>query len=83
MSMKREQILELMQQISKRQGRDVQLVESASLRDVGFRSLDFSELALRVEQAVGRELNFDAGRLRGIQTVADVLDFFRDVAAGA
>jgi acyl carrier protein len=48
------------------------------LREVAFRSLDFSELALRVEQSVGRELNFDAGRLRGIRTVGDVLDFFQD-----
>ncbi len=76
--MQREQVLAMMRQVASRQGRDAGFHEGATLRDIGFRSLDFSELALRVEQAVGHELNFDAGRLRGIQTVADVLDFFRD-----
>jgi acyl carrier protein len=47
-----------------------------SLRDLGFRSLDFSELALRIEDHLGYELNFDAPTLRAITTVADVLDFF-------
>lgn len=45
------------------------------LRDVGFRSLDFSELALRVEDEIDRELNFDAPGLRSIVTVGDVLVF--------
>ena len=49
--------------------------DSALLRDIGFRSLDFSELALRVEDEIGRELNFDAPGLRQIETVADVLEF--------
>jgi len=79
--MEREQVLEMMRQVAKRQGRDGSFGEDAVLRDIGFRSLDFSELALRIEQTVGRELNFDAGRLRGIQTVADVLDFFRDATS--
>ena len=46
------------------------------MREIGFRSLDFSELALRVEQARGRELDFDAARLRAIERVVDILDFF-------
>ncbi|MEU5674559.1 hypothetical protein ABZ749_30350, partial [Micromonospora sp. NPDC047753] len=37
--------------------------------------LDFSELALRVEDETGEELNFDAPGLRRIATVGDVLDF--------
>jgi acyl carrier protein len=45
------------------------------LEDLGFRSLDFSELALRVEDELGEELNFDAPELRQIRTVGDVLDF--------
>ena len=76
--MERAQILALMQQVARKQGGSATLTEESVLREVGFRSLDFSELALRVEQAVGRELNFDAGRLRGIRTVGDVLDFFQD-----
>ena len=56
--------------------RDVKLPDddSAELRGIGFRSLDFSELALRVEDEIDRELNFDAPGLRSVQTVADVLD---------
>ncbi|MDZ7668767.1 MAG: hypothetical protein U5Q16_04850 [Gammaproteobacteria bacterium] len=38
--------------------------ESASLADLGFRSLHFAELALRVEDEVGTELNFDAPQMR-------------------
>ncbi len=80
--MERTRVLALMQQILRKQGHGAALTEAAVLREIGFRSLDFSELALRVEQETGRELNFDAGRLRQIRTVGDVLDFFRDAAAG-
>lgn len=76
--MERARILALMQQVARKQGGSTTLTEESVLSEVGFRSLDFSELALRVEQVVGRELNFDAGRLRGIRTVGDVLDFFQD-----
>jgi acyl carrier protein len=76
--MERAQILALMQQVTRKQGGSTTLTDESLLREIDFRSLDFSELALRVEQASGRELNFDAGRLRGIRTVADVLDFFQD-----
>ncbi len=56
--------------------RDVKLPDddAAELREIGFRSLDFSELALRVEDEIDRELNFDAPGLRSINTVGDVLD---------
>jgi len=55
--------------------------ESVDLRDIGFRSLDFSELALRVEDEIGRELNFDAVGLRAILTVGDVLDLIETLQA--
>jgi acyl carrier protein len=74
--MPRTHIAELMNGILARQGKPPIGDESASLREVGFRSLDFSELALRVERSVGRELNFDAALMRSISTVADVLNFF-------
>lgn len=48
--------------------------DSVQLRDIGFRSLDFSELALRVEDEIDVELNFDAPGLRGVRTIGDVLD---------
>jgi len=63
--------------------RDVALPadDSANLRDIGFRSLDFSELALRVEDEVDRELNFDAPGLRSIHTIGDVLDLIEVLQA--
>jgi acyl carrier protein len=73
--MDRTQILELMKEILRRQGKSAELPEGARLQDVGFRSLDFSELALRLETASGRQLDFDAAPLRAIATVRDVLDF--------
>ena len=68
-------ILELMRGTMRRQGRPDDLTESSVLSEIGFRSLDFSEVALRIEQQVGHELNFDAGLLRQIRTVADVVNF--------
>jgi acyl carrier protein len=73
--MTRAQIFVLMKQILDRQGKGAGLVETAALQEIGFRSLDFSELALRVESASGRTLTFDAGPMRAIRTVTDVLDF--------
>ena len=78
--MERTRVAALMRQILKKQGRDADIGEELVLRDLGFRSLDFSELALRIEQEIGRELNFDAGRLRQIRTVGDVLDFFQEAS---
>ena len=43
--------------------------------------LDFSELALRVEDEIGDELNFDAPELRQIATISDVLDFLEQLQA--
>ena len=79
--MKRNQILELLNSILIRQGKPSVENEAALLRDVGFRSLDFSELALRVERAIGRELNFDAALMRSIATVNDVLNFLENASS--
>lgn len=73
--MNRTKIEELMRQILARQGKATEFSEESVLYDIGFRSLDFSELALRVEAESGRPLTFDAGPLRAIRTVKDVLDF--------
>jgi acyl carrier protein len=48
--------------------------EDTDLRDIPFRSLHFSELALRIEDDLDRELNFEAMTQRRVQTVGDVLD---------
>lgn len=73
--MSRASIRKLMEEIMVRQGKTMSADEGTQLQDVGFRSLDFSELALRVEDACGHPLEFEAGPLRAIQTVRDVLDF--------
>ena len=57
--------------------------DSAQLREIGFRSLDFSELALRVEDEIDRELNFDAPGLRSVVTVGDVLDLIEQLQDGS
>ncbi len=78
--MSREEIRRLMSQVLELQGKELPDDDSADLRVIGFRSLDFSELALRVEDEVGREFNFDAPELRRIETVGDVLDFIERLA---
>lgn len=77
--MNRTEILDLMNMVMKKRGREPLSDESQSTREAGFRSLDFSEVALRIEQKVGRELSFDAASMRRIETVKDVIDFFEDV----
>lgn len=79
----RDQVRGLMNAILSRQGKAPADDDAAPLRAIGFRSLDFSELALRVERSIGRELNFDASRLRAISSVGDALDFFEEASRRA
>jgi len=65
----------MMGEVLAAQGKQLPRDDGTDLREIGFRSLDFSELALRVEDELGSELNFDAPGLRQIETVGDVLDF--------
>ena len=78
--MTRSEILEIINRVMLKNGRDQISDESKRTRDVNFRSLDFSEVALRVEMQLGRELSFDAGTMRRIETVKDVLDFFESIS---
>jgi acyl carrier protein len=75
----RAQIRGLMGEVMKAQGKSLPSDDGADLREIGFRSLDFSELALRVEDEIGDELNFDAPGLRRIARVGDVLDFIEQL----
>jgi acyl carrier protein len=77
----RSELAVMMNTVISEHGHAVPDSESADLRDIGFRSLDFSELALRVEDAIERELNFDAVGLRSIRTVGDVLDLLEQLLA--
>lgn len=74
--MNRSEILALMNAIMAKRGRPAITGESQTTRDANFRSLDFSETALRIEMKINRELAFDAASMRRIETVKDVLDFF-------
>lgn len=75
----RDQLKEMMAEVLRRQEKTMPESEDAALDEIGFRSLDFSELALRVEDELDEELNFDAPGLRSIRTVADVLDFIDEL----
>ena len=74
--MDRTEILNVMNIVMTKRGRPHLSDEVQTTRDAGFRSLDFSETALRIEAKIGRELAFDAASMRRIETVRDVLDFF-------
>lgn len=78
-ALSRDQIRDLMAAVLAAQGKSLPADESAALSDIGFRSLDFSELALRVEDETDEELNFEASGLRQILTVKDVLDLLEEL----
>ncbi|SEL43843.1 hypothetical protein [Pacificibacter marinus] len=80
--MERTEILNIMNMIMTKKGRSEITDESQSTREVNFRSLDFSETALRIEFKIGTELSFEAASMRKIETVKDVLDFFEEATKG-
>lgn len=78
-ALSRDRLRELMGAVLQTQGKDLPPEESTPLADLGFRSLDFSELALRVEDETDQELNFEAAGLREVRSVGDVLDLLGDL----
>jgi acyl carrier protein len=64
-----------------RRGVEIEPRPEQELAELGFRSLDFAELALRVEERLGRELNFGGAQLRRLATVGDVVELLRASAA--
>ncbi|GAA2488154.1 MULTISPECIES: acyl carrier protein [Terrabacter] len=80
-ALSRDAIRTMMAEVLQAQGKSMPESDSANLEEIGFRSLDFSELALRVEDEIGDELNFDAPELRQIATISDVLDFLEQLQA--
>lgn len=79
----RAEVRTLMGEVLAKQGKALPDAEDTTLDEIGFRSLDFSELALKVEDEVDEELNFDAPGLRAIRTVGDVLDFITELLDAA
>ena len=80
-ALSRDEIRTMMAEVLQAQGKTMPSSDDANLEEIGFRSLDFSELALRVEDEIGEELNFDAPELRQIATISDVLDFLEQLQA--
>lgn len=80
-ALSRDDIRTMMADVLSAQGKEMPAEDTADLEKIGFRSLDFSELALRVEDEIGEELNFDAPELRQIATISDVLDFLEQLQA--
>lgn len=78
--MTRSEILAIMNHVMLKRGRSEISSETKTTREANFRSLDFSEVALRIETKIGKELVFDAATMRRIETVKDVLDFFEKVS---
>lgn len=81
--MDKQRIEEIMRSILEKQGKSTAFSDQDSLREIGFRSLDFSELALRIEQEQGKPLVFAAARLREIETVEDMIGFFHESTEAA
>ena len=78
-ALSRDQIRTMMGEVLAAQGKELPGDDTTRLDVIGFRSLDFSELALQVEDELDTELNFDAPGLRSIETVGDVLDFIDEL----
>lgn len=81
-TLSREQVRAMMAEVLQAQGKDLPESDETLLSEIGFRSLDFSELALRVEDELDTELNFDAPGLRSVETVGDVLTFIDQLQEG-
>lgn len=79
-NLEREEVLETINVVLVKNGHDPVNDAEIPLREAGFRSLDFSEVALRVEDQIGRELNFEASAMRRIGTIKDVIDFLVQAA---
>ena len=74
--MERERILSIINSVLTKNRHAAITDEDISLRDAGFRSLDFSEVALRIEAEIDRELTFEASTMRRIASIKDAVDFF-------
>jgi len=75
--MSEEEIEREVQALCDRRGLTLRVDRSTRLADAGLRSLDVSELAIRVEERLGRELNVGAAVLRRLDTVDDLVQYLR------
>ena len=82
-TMDKTQIIGIINQVLSKQGHPAITDEKMTMRDANFRSLDFSEVALRIEHELDDELNFEASTMRQIQTINDVIEFFIKATSNA
>ena len=66
--MTRSEILNLMNHVLEKRNKIKIIDENQTVREVNFKSLDFSEVALRIETSINEELFFDAATMRNIKT---------------
>jgi acyl carrier protein len=69
-------VLDELRKLQARRSATTSFDETTRLSAIGFRSIDFAELALEIEDKQGRELDFEQGDLGRIETVGDVVGFF-------
>jgi acyl carrier protein len=71
-------VLEELSALYRSRGEAHAVTAESSLHTLGFRSLDFAALALRIEDRVGREIDFSsAALLEDLDDVGDLQRFFR------
>ncbi len=73
-------VLAQLRELYRRRGEEVTAAPETDLAAIGFRSLDFAELVLLVEDAVGGQLDLERGDVTRIDTVGDLIAFFDAVA---
>jgi acyl carrier protein len=69
-------VLDELRKLQARRSATTSFDETTQLSAIGFRSIDFAELALEIEDKQGHELDFEQGDLGRIETVGDVVGFF-------
>lgn len=75
-------VIEELSSLYRSRGEEHSLTAESSLRMLGFRSIDFAALALRVEERAGREIDFSTASLvEDLDQVHDLQRFFRSALA--
>lgn len=71
-------VLEELSSLYSSRGETQILAADSSLHRLGFRSIDFAALALRIEERAGREIDFSSASLvEDLDDVNDLQRFFR------
>lgn len=74
--MDRAEALTIINSVLAKKGRGPVEDGGTTLNEAGLRSLDFSEVVLRVEDSLGREIGFGATTIWRVKTISDAIDLF-------